>query len=36
MTPTFSKLKFSQIKASLADRVWAQVKNAGPQFDSQI
>ena len=30
-TPTFPKLKFSPIKASLVDRVGAHVKNAGPQ-----
>ena len=32
MTPTFSKLIFHQIKASLADWVGAHVKNAGPQI----
>ena len=31
-TPTFPKIIFSQIKASLADRVEAHVKNAGPQI----
>ena len=30
-TSTFSKLFFSQIKASLADWVETHVKNAGPQ-----
>ena len=30
-TPTFPKINFSQIKASLADRVGTHVKNAGPQ-----
>ena len=31
-TLTFPKLIFHQIKASLADRVRTQVKNAGPQI----
>ena len=31
-TPTFPKLIFSPIKASLADRVGTHVKNVGPQI----
>ena len=36
MTPTFPKINFSQIKASLADWVETHVKNAGPHKDLEI
>ena len=36
MTPSFSKINFSPIKASLADRVRAHVKNVGPQIGDSI
>ena len=32
VTPTFFKINFSPIKASLTDRLEAHVKNVGPQI----
>ena len=35
-TPTFPKLNFSPIKASLVDQVGAHAKNAGPHIGCRL